>query len=120
MQPFDAEAVPGAVPGAVGVRAGGEDGVLAGVVAEVVAAGELGSPGVPVPLSEGVVLSGSAEGRGGAESACEPSPLPPQAVSRQETATRKAPNQGQADPCPGPRLLCSTVTTAPLRRRTPL
>ena len=109
-----------AVPGVVGVPAEGDGDVFAGAFSDLVAAGEPGRPGVLGPLSEGVTVGRSAEGRGGVESACESPSLPPQAVRRQETATRTAPNQCQVGLWPLLRLLFSAVTTAPLGHRTPL
>lgn len=68
--------------------------------------------GVLELLTEGSVVGGVAEGRGGAESASESPPLPPQAVRRQERATRTAASEGRVRrPC----LLSSIVMTTPSR-----
>lgn len=70
--------------------------------------------GVLELLTEGSVVGGVAEGRGGAESASESPPLPPQAVRRQERATRTAASEGRVR---RPRLLSSVVMTTPSRHR---
>ncbi|GGU87357.1 hypothetical protein GCM10010211_62020 [Streptomyces albospinus] len=73
-----------------------------------------GDIGVPAWGDEvGVPVSGSAEGCGGAECACESPPTLPQPVRTPEAATRTAPNQGQAGSYHMLRLLCSIATPAP-------
>ncbi|OIJ91746.1 hypothetical protein BIV25_28695 [Streptomyces sp. MUSC 14] len=104
---------------AVAVPLGDEDAVTGGAAVDDGADDEAGGAVVPVPFPDGVVECGSAEGRAGAESDCEPPPLLPQAVRRQATATEAAANHGRV--CPGLRRPCSTtVTTASSHPRTPL
>ncbi|GAA2518771.1 hypothetical protein GCM10010276_80840 [Streptomyces longisporus] len=65
--------------------------------------------GVLELLAGGAVVGGEVEGRGGAESASESLPLPPQAVRRQERATRTAASEGQDPRC----LQSSIIMTTP-------